>query len=85
MARTANQVSHDLRPMIKTIQDLGENMSVLLPKLYAELISEDSKLKTHFETCFSAMETLNKCAGFAMSYIEEVNVEAEQEGIERHY
>lgn len=85
MSRTINQVSHDLRPMLETIREISENMNVLLSKLYQELALKDIKLKDHFETCLSAAETLNECSEFAMIYIDEVDIEAEKEGIEKHY
>lgn len=85
MTRSTNQVSHDLRPMLETIKEISDTMSLILPQLDQASSSNDAHLKGHFETCISAIESLKKCTGFAMIYLDEVDAEAKREGIEKHY
>jgi hypothetical protein len=85
MTRSINQITHDLRPMVKTMQALSAATDTLLPKLCTALKISDPEMKDHFETCFSALKTLCECADIAMEYLTEVDAEAEAAGIQRHY
>lgn len=85
MTRSINQITHDLTPIVSTIQALSTDVDTLLPKLCQELKVSDSEIKDHFETCISALKTLCECSDIAMEYLREVDAEAKAAGIQRHY
>ena len=85
MTRNIRQVSHDIMPMLKTIQDLSSNLNTMLPQLYKSLALTDAKMKDHFETSLSALRALDECTKLAIVYVDEVDAEAKQAGLEKHY
>ncbi len=85
MTRSINQITHDLAPIISTIQALSADVDTLLPKLCQALTVSDPQMKDHFETCLSALKTLRECSDIAAEYLDEVDAEAKAAGVQRHY
>lgn len=85
MARTIKQVAHDLTPMLKLMDEIGEQFIVLLPELQKKCGATDSQVKEYFENAVEGMQNMHGCAQLIKHYVKEVEQEAEIEGIPKGY
>ena len=84
MSRSIKRISHDLKPMIDGINKININLQTMLPLLFSELApggKVDTRISGPLETCIDALNSLNKCAKLAEAYIQDVDAEADREGI----
>jgi len=82
MARSIHQMAHDLKPILQAVEELSDAMKELLLNFYE---NEEIKNQECIDSGKEVMDTLKSCATLALTYINEVEIEAKNEGIEKHY
>lgn len=82
MARTIKRIAHDLLPLSGAVTELGSIISVQLDAMenYAAF---DPAVEKYFNECRTASEKLATSAKLIKKYLEEVNNEADREGISK--
>ncbi len=81
MARTIKKIAHDLLPLSDVTSELSLLISQLLAAVKPHASLTDSKAAEYFDECAKAAQNLAVSAKLIREYIEEVNSEADSEGI----
>lgn len=85
MTINIKQVSHDLTPIVKSICIMGQEMDTIFHKLYTLLEPIDPKQRKFFENLASGLQALNSSSDLARQYLEEIDAEANRNGIQKSY
>lgn len=81
MARTIKKVAHDLAPLSDVVSELSSLISELLESVKPQATFSNDKISEYFDECLSATQKLAISAKLIRHYIDEVNEEADREGI----
>ncbi|OGT30385.1 MAG: hypothetical protein A3E87_01490 [Gammaproteobacteria bacterium RIFCSPHIGHO2_12_FULL_35_23] len=84
MARSIKKIAHDLIPLSDAVTELSSIISQLLEavKPYAQF--ENSKASQYFDECAKASQKLAISSKLIREYVQEVNNEADREGISKN-
>ncbi len=83
MSRNIKQVAHDLEPSLTGISDLVTGLKISLPELFEKLKPMNPQLNEIFLDSLHTLEAVNGFAQYAVWYINQVNDEADKEGMEK--
>lgn len=83
MARSIKRIAHDLLPLSDAITELSSVISELLTVIKPHAQFNMDKAANYFDNCAHASEKLTTSAKLIRDYIQEVNAEADKEGISK--
>ena len=85
MSRNIKQVTHDLLPIIESIDDLWKEVQAAQHELFESLKPEHPEIKEAFLNSIKAISVLGVHTQTALDYLAEMDVEADSEGMEKSY
>lgn len=81
MTRNIKRIAHDLMPLSDAVTELSSIISQLLNAVKPHAKFDDIKASKYFDECTKASQKLAISAKLIRDYVEEVNEEADKEGI----
>ena len=81
MAKTIKKVAHDLLPLSDAVTELSSIISQLLEAIEPHATFHEETAKKYFSDCRGASQKLTISSKLIREYIQELHVEANQEGI----
>lgn len=85
MARSIKQIAHDLTPSIEMINKISETVVECLSEMETDLKIKDTELEDCYHHSLDGIKSLESFAKLMLAYINEVNLEADREGIPKTY
>lgn len=81
MSRNIKRIAHDLIPLSDAATELSSIITELLAAIKPRANFDNSKTEEYLEECLKASKNLAISTKLIKSYIQEVNDEADREGI----
>lgn len=81
MSKNIKRIAHDLMPLSDASKELSKIISQLMRSIKSHAKFDDPKACEYFAECIEASEKLAISTTLIKSYIQEVNDEADREGI----
>lgn len=81
MARNTKRIAHDLTPLCDAVTELSAIISQLLEAVKPHAKFDDAKASKYFDECTKASQKMAVSAKLIREYIQDINDEADREGI----
>ena len=81
MARNIKRIAHDLIPLSDSVTELTSMISELLSAVESYTKFDNTKASNYFTECLRASKKLAISAKLIKEYVQQVNSEADREGI----